>query len=169
MNASFLNDSVMNDAVTLDQPFLHAREIPFGHADMAGIVYTPRFTDYCMEAAEAWLKSVVGTGWYELNQQGAVNTPVMHFDIDFKSPLVPGDTLRTTVFLTNVGSSSFSLYLKGETGEGASPREVFAAKLVLCFVDSELNKSVSIPAQYRDRMTKYKEHFSNELYGWFTF
>lgn len=144
-----------------EKPFSHQRKIPFGHADMAGIVYTPRFSDYCLEAVEQWLQEVVYIDWYELNKEGVLSVPVLHLALDFKSPLVPGNELSTTVLVSHIGNSSFSLSLKGVKTQGNSRVEVFLANIVLSFLDAKAFKSISIPDGYRRRMLAYKEQFSS--------
>ena len=137
--------------------YSHVRQIPFCHADRAGIVYTPRFSDYCLEAFELWLKAIVYVDWYELNQQGESSVPVLHFDMDFISPLVLGDDLNITIYVTDVGDSSFSLSLTGDKKQGNVWGKVFVAKVVLSFRDEKTLSPASISNRYRKRIINYQE------------
>ena len=139
------------------QPYEHRLTVPFGHCDIAGIVYTPRFAEYCMEAAEFFLRSEVGLDWLVINQERSCVNPVMRFEIDFHDTVYISDELRLTIFVSKVGNSSFELRILGEkkTGDGLLP--CFSASLVLAIVDPQASRSMAIPEHWRNRLERYRQ------------
>lgn len=83
------------------------REVPFGHCDPAGILYTPRALDYCLEAIDAfWKRALDGRGWYEMNVDLDRGTPFVNVNIDFRSPISPRVPLRLRVAPARIGTTS---------------------------------------------------------------
>ena len=126
--------------------------VPFGHCDIAGIVYTPRFADYCMEAAEQFLKERIGLDWYAINLAGSYANPVMRLDLQFHAKVVIADELRLLVAVTDIGRSSFTLAVHGYIKSGDGRDHAFSAAMVLAFVDLEAGKSIPIPGDYRPHL-----------------
>jgi acyl-CoA thioesterase FadM len=83
------------------------RTVPFGHCDPAGILYTPRAVDFCLEAIdEFWKRALGGSGWYEMNVDLDRGTPFVNLTVDFRSPITARAPLRVTVRLAKLGTSS---------------------------------------------------------------
>mgnify|MGYP000294528357 CR=1 FL=1 len=127
--------------MTKTAPYLHWRRIPFGHTDAAAIVYTPRFSDYCMEAVEVWFRDCIGIDWYRINTELGWGTPVVHMELDFKAPLKGGDRLGIVVRVAGIGRSTVTVALEGirelsgESPLACEPRrmQAFSARFVFCF------------------------------------
>lgn len=83
------------------------RTIPFGYCDPAGIIYTPRALDLCLEAIDDFWKALLdGKGWYEMNLDLDRGTPFVNVNIDFKSPITARAPLALVVRVTHVGTTS---------------------------------------------------------------
>ena len=137
--------------------FTHSIKVSFGHCDIAGIVYSPRFFDYCMEAAEQFLKVEVGLDWYAINVTREFANPVMKFEIDFHHTVHIADALMLELTIPRIGNSSFVLEFVARKMDGAEAVECFTAQLVLAVVDLDAKKSMPIPERYRDRLVAYQE------------
>jgi len=137
-------------------PYIHWRTILFGDTDAAGVVYTPRFSEYCMEAAEYWFREYVGIDWYQQSVQG-LGTPVVHMELDFKAPLVGNDRLGVVVQVTKVGRTTVSLSMKGIGDEknAAEPAIIFTANFVFCFISAESRRPYEISGFQRDLIEAY--------------
>lgn len=86
-----------------------SRTVAFGDCDPAGIAYTRRLFDYCLEAIdEAWKYVLDGKGWYELSTDHDRGTPFVNITMDFTGPVTPRDTLDLIVRLSRVGQSSIT-------------------------------------------------------------
>jgi len=131
-------------------PYIHRLKVPFGHCDIAGIVYTPRFADYCIEAVEQFLQNEIGLNWYAINIDGDFSNPVMRMEVDFHHPVEIGDDLELAVRVTRIGRSSFTVTISGsKSADGsAAPHACFTGTLVLAFVDLKAKTSIPIPAAY---------------------
>lgn len=132
--------------------------VPFGHCDIAGIVYTPRVSEYCMEAAEQFLKQEVGLDWAQINREGLFSNPVMRLAVDFKQSMQIGDRLQLSVIVERLGRSSFTLQITGSRSDEAAITRCFTAELVLAIVDLKAAQSIPIPAQFRERLQQFAQH-----------
>ena len=133
-------------------PFTLRRKIKWGESDPAGIVYTPRFHDYLMEAIDAWLETVIGIDWFRLNTEMGLGSPMVHTSIDYHSPVRPGDILDVKVTLDHIGSSAYTLEIGGYKADGT---HVFQGKAVSVVISRETWKSHPMPDEYRERMEAY--------------
>lgn len=83
------------------------RTVPFGHCDPAGILYTPRALDICLEAIdEFWKSRLGGLGWYAMNMELDRGTPFVNVTIDFRSPVTARVPLVLKLELARLGTSS---------------------------------------------------------------
>lgn len=135
-----------------DIPFVYRRRVLWGDGDPAQIVYTVRFVDYAMEAVEGWFREVTGVDWYRLHAELGMGSPVVHLELDFAGPLVPGDLLELTVLLEGIGRSSYELRVDGRK-QGS--REVYTGRIVCAMVDGPTIRAIPVPADLRERMQRY--------------
>lgn len=139
-------------------PFVHRRTILFGDTDAAAVVYTPRFTDYCMEAAEIWFRDYVGIDWFRHCTELGRGTPVVHMELDFTAALIGNDKLGVEVRIGRLGRSSVTLDFKGVRTRGEDkPVTCFTARLTFCFISTENRKALTIPEDERALIKAYIE------------
>lgn len=120
----------MTDQVPLNT-FELERSIPFGYCDPAGIIYTPRALDICLEAIDDFWKSILdGTGWYEMNIDLDRGTPFVNVNIDFKSPITARAPLQVKVEVIKLGKSSATFQITAVQQE----RTCFVAQLTSVIV-----------------------------------
>lgn len=120
-------------------------EVPvrFRDLDTMGHVNNAIYATYVEEARAAYYDDVVDSSLSD------VDTVLVNLEIDFRKPILEGDTV--TVFLTvdDLGESSipmdYRLEVDGET--------VATARSVQVVVDEARSESVPIPDWMRDRMT----------------
>src|SRR5690554_3865308 len=113
-------------------PFVYRRLIRWGDADPALIVYTARFLDFVLEASEAWFVETIGFDWYHLTTRRGLGMPVVHSELDFAMPLVPGDVAAIAVSVERIGASSLTLGFRATRPDG---RCSFSAGLVHALVE----------------------------------
>ncbi len=144
-------------------PYVQWRNIPFGDTDAAAIVYTPRFSDYCMEAVEIWFRDYVGVDWYRMNTEFGRGTPVVHMEITFKAPLIGNDRLGVVIRVVKMGRSTVTLDLEGvrERTQPDGQLTAFNARYVFCFTEKERG-AIAIPDHWRAAIEAYRA--SSELY-----
>ncbi len=137
-------------------PYIHWRTIIFGDTDAAAIVYTPRFANFCMEAAEVWFKERIGIDWYVINTRQHMGTPVVHMSFDLLAPLIAGDRLGTAIRVLSLGKSSLTLEFEGVRMRDNDQTAAFRAKIVYCFVDTTTNRAIAIPEVTAERIRTYQ-------------
>ena len=84
-----------------------ARPVRWSDVDAAGIVYFPRFLEYCHDAIEALFGELDG-GYAYLTMKRKIGVPSVHLEVNFKAPLRYGDVCRVRVTVEKIGRSSVS-------------------------------------------------------------
>ena len=140
-------------------PYTIRRTIGWGECDPAGIVYTPRFLDFCVEAAETWFADVTGWHWNRLRLERDLGSPVVRVEMDFIAVLAPEDRLDLTVRLGAIGRSSHTLRIAGHDATG---RHCFQVTLVSVLMDRVTMKATPIPDDLRAPMVAYLEACDSE-------
>jgi len=133
-------------------PLVYRRRVRWGEGDPAHIVYTVRFLDFAMEAVEEWFREVLGADWYRLNMELGMGTPVVHLELDFYSPVVPGDILEIPVRVERLGGASITFALRARLPDG---REPFGGRIVCSLVDNQRMRAIPVPPEYRERIEAY--------------
>ena len=85
--------------------FEHRRPVRWSDVDAAGIVYFPRFLDYCHDAIEALFGALPG-GYPALTMQRRIGVPTVHLEADFRAPLRYGDTCLVCLEVGHLGEKS---------------------------------------------------------------
>jgi 4-hydroxybenzoyl-CoA thioesterase len=81
------------------------RPVRWSDVDAAGIVYFPRFLEYCHDAIEALFGELEG-GYAKLTQLRKIGVPSVHVEVNFLAPLRYGDVCRVRVHVEKIGRSS---------------------------------------------------------------
>lgn len=137
-------------------PYVHWRTISFGDTDAAAIVYTTRFTDYCMDASEVWFRDYLAMDWYDININQGLGFPVVHMELDFMSSLIGGDKLGVIVRVTKIGKTSVTLEFEGIKDNGTEQHsKCFTAKFIHCFYSNEQAGAIPIPDRQRKLLDDY--------------
>lgn len=89
------------------------RTVPFGHCDPAGILYTPRALDLCLEAIDDFWKTILdGNGWFELTTELDRGSPFVNVNIDFRNPMTAKFPITVELDLAKLGSTSVVFQLR---------------------------------------------------------
>jgi 4-hydroxybenzoyl-CoA thioesterase len=134
-------------------PYIIRRTVKWGECDPAGIVYTPRFLDWILEAAESFFADIVGVDWFQLNQRDGLGSPSVSTKIDFRKPIKHGDPFSICVLVRKLTRSTITYVMRGRNGAGEL---CFEAELVSCIIDHRKMKSVSIPDHIRQPILDYQ-------------
>lgn len=133
-------------------PYVHRRIIHWGDCDPAGIIYTPRFLDFALEAVEGWQRQVLGLDWYKLKSELGMGMPIVHASLDFLDTVKPGEELDIEVLVTRLGRSSIEFRLTGRT---APEQDSFTCTLISTVVDDSLYRAIPVPPELRQRIEDY--------------
>ena len=122
-------------------------QVRFGHVDPAGIAYFPRIYDYLHDVFEEVWEKHVGTRYYHLLLEQQIGFPLVHSDVDFKSPLRFGDRPVVSVTCFKLGRSSLGLRYVFKLAD----RVCVDARQVTSCVNLENMESIEIPPEFRAR------------------
>ena len=134
--------------------FLTRQKVRFGHVDPAGIAYYPRLFDYVHEAFEEVWDSHVGKRYYDLVGADRIGFPVVHSEVDFRSPLRFGDEPEVRVTCFQLGTSSLGLRYVYRLGETVC----FDARMTTVCVTLDGLAARPIPAEYREKFEQIREN-----------
>lgn len=140
----------------LPVPYVYEHTVKFGETDAAAMVYTPRFADYCMEAAEVWFREYLDFDWYEINTSRGMGTPVVHMEMDFKLALKGADVIGVEVLVAHLGVKSITLLFSGrKLNEDGSVGESFSGRFVYCITSQSAGGAIAIPDAQVARIKAY--------------
>ena len=127
-------------------------KVRFQHCDPAGIVFFPRYFEMTNQVVEDWFEDALQLSFQELHSQMRVGVPTVRMECDFNRPSRIGDELAFSLWVEQLGNSSFTLritaYHEGELRLSARP--------TLAYV--QLGKDVrakALPDQLRRAMSIY--------------
>lgn len=133
--------------------FVLQQQVRFGHVDPAGIAYFPRIFDYIHEAFEELWEVHVGARYYQLIQERRLGFPLVHSEVEFKSPLRFGDRPLVRVSCFHLGRSSIGLRYVYSLDDTVC----LEARMTTACVDLDSMESIPIPAPHRERFEEILE------------
>ncbi len=145
------------------------RTVLFGDCDPEGIVYTPRFSYFSVEAIQdalsIWLvdkstgsskKTQKSGGLRKLMDHGIL-PPARAFSLEFHHPVTWDDELSIKVWVCQITERSFSFQVEAwlETSRLSDAHNIlaFSAKLTQVCVSRENHQSMPLPDDLRERLT----------------
>ena len=127
------------------------RKVLFGDCDPEGIVFTPRFSYFAVEAVHealnVWLK---GPGLRALMGFNIL-PPARAFSLEFLHPVTWDDELSMQVTVDSIGEHSFSFSIEGFV---AKDTLAFTANLTHVCISPETKKIVNVPDKLRELLKK---------------
>jgi acyl-CoA thioesterase FadM len=127
----------------LTDPILTLRRtVKWGDCDPAGVVYTPRFSDYVVEAHLASFEHLFGMPPYEFLQPMNLALPAKAMVLEFKRSLWPNETFDMVVRVANIRTRTYDISVEGVARDGVL---AFDATLTLICLNRTLRKSQALP------------------------
>jgi len=127
------------------------RKVLFGDCDPEGIVYTPKFSYFAVEAIHealsVWLK---GPGLRTLMGFNIL-PPARAFSLEFLHPVTWDDELTMEVKVDKIGDHSFAFSIKGFVEKDTL---AFTAKLTHVCISADTKKIVKVPEKLRELLRK---------------
>ncbi len=134
----------MSISNTAEPVFVSRRKILFGECDPDGVLYTPRYGDYVIEASHEFLSSIFDSKNSALPfffEQG-VFPPARALSFEFLKPLTWDDEINMQVEVESIGRTSFTIAVEGLDSEGDV---AFTSRLTQVCVSSASKEPVEIP------------------------
>lgn len=135
----------MTDSISMTS----RRIATWGECDPAGIVYTPRFADWTVEALELLFSSTLGMPWVQLHRSLGLGSPMVSLKIDFTGSVRPGDEVDIHLRVVKVGRTSLTAGITGSV----HGKQCFKSEITTVFVDAKTNVPAPIPQSIRERLS----------------
>ncbi|BBM03594.1 thioesterase family protein [Microbulbifer sp. GL-2] len=123
------------------------RKVLFGDCDPAGIVYTPRYSDFALEAThDAMAVLLEGPAISKMKQLGFI-TPVRAFNLEFLTPVTWDQELDIQVSVSDIGNHSFSFQLEAFLEGGVL---AFTAHITYVTLSTSDKFKIPLPGRFRE-------------------
>lgn len=133
--------------------------IRFAHCDPAGIVFYPRYIEMINNLVEDWFAEALGYSFEQLHLLVKLAVPTVHLSTDFVKVSRLGETLRLSLQLEKLGSSSCHLAISFHGAQACaddSDKDLrLRAKLVLVSMDMASSRAQALPSALRSAMQAY--------------
>ena len=107
--------------------FVFRRPVRFAEVDAAGLVFFPRYHEYCHDALEAFFGELPG-GYAALFRARDLGVPTVRLETDFRHPLRYGDVARFDTVVERIGRTSVTflhtIRCEGDDAVVATVRQV---------------------------------------------
>ena len=123
--------------------FVHEVSVRLSHVDGARIVYFARIVDYFHEAYEGFLDAG-GCSLAKVLEDSEWVAPIVHVEVDFKSPLRLGETACIEVSAHEKGEHSMVLYYRA-WDKNTPERTIATGHTKHVFVDASSFKKTKVP------------------------
>ncbi len=131
-----------------DHHFVQHRTVLFGECDPGGIIYTPRVSDYVVEAGIAFLGAVFEGHSVQKLFAMEIAPPARKLSIEFLKPMRWDDELTISVAPSVISHRSFTLVFDGTvTGQST-----FTAALTQVCVSTKTFEPTPLPDEFRARL-----------------
>lgn len=123
-----------------------SRTILFGDCDPAGVVYTPRFSYFAVEAIYVALDKWLGVPGLRTLMGFDILPPVRAMSFELLAPVTWDDELNIKVGVAKLGVHSFTFLVEGFLGNGTLS---FVANITHVCVSPKTKEVVAVPARLR--------------------
>ncbi|MCK6439859.1 MAG: acyl-CoA thioesterase [Planctomycetes bacterium] len=127
--------------------------IRFNDVDHARILYYPTFLHYFHCCFEDFFEHAVGFHYKRVLTEHRVGFPVVHLDVDFKSPLRFGDHVQFTLNVERIGTKSVTFHYVGKRVE--TEVQCVEASITTAVMNMDTYQAIELPSQYREWFTKH--------------
>lgn len=142
------------EALIERRPIKVRRRVLWGECDPAGVVYTPRFSDYAVAARDWFFLEGLGLRDRPHPARTAISFPARALSFDFTAFLAADDVFDMAVRVADIGVRSFTVEIAADRADG---RCAFTARLTSICIDSADSKARELPPAVREALQSYVE------------
>jgi 4-hydroxybenzoyl-CoA thioesterase len=126
--------------------------VRFAHCDPAEIVFYPRFFDLFTSVEEDWFAQGLACPWgTDFMGPRNLRIPTLAITAEFLGTCRLSEVIDFDLWVTRLGRSSMDFALQGSVAGEARLK----AAMTVCVIDYSSFKSTPIPADLRERMTRF--------------
>lgn len=126
--------------------------VRFAHCDPAGIVFYPRYLEMFNNLVEDWSHDHLDISLRELHMGRGWGIPTVHLEADFVAPSTVGEVLQASLFVREIGRTSFRLQILLQGPDG---RDRVRGTVVLVLTDVRCSRGMTLPDDLRKRLSKF--------------
>ncbi|MDF9616395.1 acyl-CoA thioesterase [Pseudomonas entomophila] len=127
-------------------PIVVTRAVLFGDCDPAGVVYTPQYSFFVVEAIYSALDTWAGAPGLRNLMALDILPPVRAMSLELLSPVTWDDVLHIKVSVEKLGSSSFTFLVEGRVEDGQPAFRCSVTHVCIC---AATKITVDMPATLR--------------------
>lgn len=131
------------------------RRVRWGECDPAGVMYTPRFADFVVDAFLEFLEHLLGAPLEARLRELDCGTPAMSLNLEFERSLWPGELVTLSVGVAEVRRRSFDLLVRATMEDG---QPAFRARLGIVCVYHTRREARAIPEPLLERLKEREHH-----------
>lgn len=144
----------LTDSIVSERPFTVRRRVKWGDTDTAGVVYTPRFSDFVVEVSEMFNAWMLGGSPVLKRAEHGFDTPMKALGFEFNRPLRADDEVDITVRVLDLRTRTYDLAIEGWTRAGEN---VFRSRLTpITLAGIADRRSIPIPEFFRAKLEAYR-------------
>lgn len=136
------------------RPFVVRRRVRWGECDPAGVVYTPRFTDYLTAAVTLFHEHLFEAEPADFRKALGIETPCKGMSLVFQGALWPGDAFDMRVHVGDIRNASYDVHVTATRTAGES---VFTGVFSPVCIPRGERRAVPIPETYRALLQSSQE------------
>jgi len=146
-----------SEALISNFPVTIRRRVAGGDCDPAGIVYTPRFSDYAMSARDWFMRIGLGILDRPHPARTGIGYPMRAISFDFRSMLAADDLFDMATTVEAISNRTFTIKITATRVEDGSATDIpaFIVMLTGIAVDSADGQAVTLPDATREALEKY--------------
>ena len=122
------------------------RRILFGDCDPAGVIYTPRISDFVVEATHDFLAARLGGPAVRTMMAMGILPPARALNVEFLNLLSWDEQIDITVAVAELGQSSIHLAVEALNAQG---QPAFRARMTYVCISPKTRRPVAIPKPLR--------------------
>lgn len=136
------------------RPFVVRRRARWGECDPAGVVYTPRFTDYLVAAVSLFHEQLFATEPADFRRALGIDTPCKGMSLVFQGALWPGDVFDMAVQVGDIRTTSYDVHVLATRPQGGA---VFTGVFSPICIPRGERRAIPIPDAYRVLLQRSQE------------
>lgn len=129
------------------------RMVQWADSDPAGRINSPRAFDFAAEAIEGFFRSQLGISYLQLIRNHNLGAPFVHASCDYLSSLLEGESVRLTLSIERLGTSSITWRVAAAHFDDGRP--VFDVRMISTIISMNSGRAVPIPKDFRAAMAPY--------------
>ncbi len=146
MNASY-------EFVASREPFVVEKRVRWSDCDPAGVVFTGKFAEYMLLAANYLFDDMGGGRYFEWLKELGVDTPCKGLEMEFHGAVWPEDRFNMHCTVSAIRESSYDITVEAAQADG---RRIFTGRFSPICISREVRKRAPIPPAMLEQLRRFQ-------------